>query len=136
MDTHFWGNLSMMRAFAPIIERNAGGAIVNVLSALAWFAYPGAGGDAAAKAAEWNLTNAVRLELQSSGITVQGLHLGAADTDIMTGFDGPKLDPAVAVSASLDGIQQGLAEVVVDEWSAAVKASLAHAPETFYTQFR
>jgi NAD(P)-dependent dehydrogenase (short-subunit alcohol dehydrogenase family) len=44
MDTHFWGNLSMMRAFAPIIERNAGGAIVNVLSALSWFAYPGAGG--------------------------------------------------------------------------------------------
>jgi hypothetical protein len=53
----------------------------------------------------------------------------------MAGFDGPKLDPAVAVSASLDGIQQGLAEVVVDAWSAAVKASLAHAPETFYTQF-
>jgi NAD(P)-dependent dehydrogenase (short-subunit alcohol dehydrogenase family) len=44
MDTHFWGNPSMMRAFAPIIERNAGGAIVNVLSALSWFAYPGAGG--------------------------------------------------------------------------------------------
>jgi short-subunit dehydrogenase len=52
MDSHFWRNLSMMRAFAPIIERNAGGAIVNVLSALSWFAYPGAGGYAAAKAAE------------------------------------------------------------------------------------
>ncbi len=40
LDTHLWGNLSMLRAFAPVIERNGGGAVVNVLSALSWFAYP------------------------------------------------------------------------------------------------
>lgn len=135
MDTHFWGNLAMMRAFAPHIEANGGGAIVNVLSALSWFAYPGSGGYASAKAAEWNLTNAVRLELRGTGITVQGLHLGAADTDIMAGFDGPKLDPVVAARASLDGVERDLAEVVVDDWSAAVKASLAQPPEAFYAQF-
>ncbi|MGZ4587212.1 MAG: SDR family oxidoreductase [Mycobacteriaceae bacterium] len=134
MDTHFWGTLAVVRAFAPHIEAN-GGAIVNVLSALSWFAYPGSGAYASAKAAEWNLTNTLRLELQGSGVTVQGLHLGAADTDIMAGFDGPKLDPVVAARASLDGVEQGVAEVVVDEWSAMVKASLAHAPEAFYAQF-
>jgi NAD(P)-dependent dehydrogenase (short-subunit alcohol dehydrogenase family) len=135
MDTHFWGNLGMVRAFAPVIERNGGGGIVNVLSALSWFAYPGSGGYAAAKAAEWNMTNAARLELTAKGITVQGLHLGAADTDIMAGYEGPMIDPADAARAALDGVECGAAEVVVDDWSAMVKASLAHEPQRFYAQF-
>jgi NAD(P)-dependent dehydrogenase (short-subunit alcohol dehydrogenase family) len=135
MDTHYWGNLAMVRAFAPVIEGNGGGAIVNVLSALSWFAHPGSGGYAAAKAAEWNMTNAVRLELAPKGVSVQGLHLGAADTDIMAGYEGPMVDPADVARASLDGVEQGVAEVVVDDWSAMVKASLANAPEGFYAQF-
>lgn len=135
MDTHYWGNLAMVRAFAPVIEANGGGTIVNVLSALSWFAHPGSGGYAAAKAAEWNMTNAVRLELAPKGVTVQGLHLGAADTDIMAGYDGPMVDPADVARASLDGVAAGASEVVVDEWSAMVKASLAHSPDAFYAQF-
>ncbi|KQM17759.1 short-chain dehydrogenase [Plantibacter sp. Leaf171] len=135
MDTHYWGNLAMVRAFAPVIEGNGGGAIVNVLSALSWFAHPGSGGYAAAKAAEWNMTNAVRLELAPKGVSVQGLHLGAADTDIMAGYEGPMVDPVDVARASLDGVEQGVAEVVVDDWSAMVKASLANAPEAFYAQF-
>lgn len=135
MDTHYWGTLSVLRAFAPVIERNGGGAVVNVLSALSWFVYPGSGGYAAAKAAEWNLTNAVRLELASAGITVQGLHLGAADTDITAGYEGSMVDPADVARASLDGVEAGVAEVLVDEWSRGVKASLQGAPEAFYAQF-
>lgn len=135
MDTHFWGTLAMVRAFAPVIEANGGGGIVNVLSALSWFAHPGSGGYASAKAAEWNMTNSVRLELAGRGISVQGLHLGAADTDIMAGYDGPMVDPADVARASLDGVERDAAEVVVDDWSALVKASLAHAPEGFYAQF-
>jgi len=135
MDTHFWGTLAMVRAFAPVIEGNGGGGIVNVLSALSWFAHPDSGGYASAKAAEWNMTNSVRLELAGRGISVQGLHLGAADTDIMAGYEGPMIDPAEVARASLDGVERDAAEVVVDDWSALVKASLAHAPEGFYAQF-
>lgn len=135
LDTHLWGNLAMVRSFAPVIEGNGGGAIVNVLSALSWFAYPGSGGYAVAKAAEWNMTNAVRLELAGRGVAVQGLHLGAADTDMMAGYEGPKVDPAEVARRSLDGVERGAAEVVVDDWSAGVKASLAEAPERFYAQF-
>ncbi|MBF4608203.1 SDR family oxidoreductase [Curtobacterium sp. VKM Ac-1393] len=135
MDTHYWGNLAMIRAFAPVIERNGGGGIVNVLSALSWFVYPGSGAYAAAKAAEWNLTNAVRLELAGKGISVQGLHLGAADTDMMAGYEGPKVDPADVVRAALDGVERDAAEVVVDEWSRGVKASLSQDPSGFYAQF-
>ncbi len=132
MDTHFWGTLHMVRAFAPILAANGGGAVLNVLSALSWFAHDGSNAYAAAKAAEWNLTNGVRLELAAQGTQVTGLHLGAADTDMTAGYDGPKGDPAVIVAAALDGLAAGRLEVVADDWSAHVKASLAGDPATFY----
>lgn len=37
MDTHFFGTLHMVRAFAPVLAAQGGGAILNVLSALSWF---------------------------------------------------------------------------------------------------
>lgn len=41
-NTHLWGTLGMIRTFAPILGRNGGGAILNVLSAMSWFSYDGA----------------------------------------------------------------------------------------------
>ncbi|GAA1494124.1 SDR family oxidoreductase [Curtobacterium herbarum] len=134
VDTHLWGTLEAIRAFAPVIERNGGGAIVNVLSALSWFSAPGAGGYAIAKAAEWNMTNAVRLELAGRGVTVQGLHLGAADTDMMAGYEGPMTAPADVVRAALDGVERDATEVLVDDWTRMVKASLAGDPVDFSAQ--
>jgi len=134
MDTHFWGTLDVIREFAPTLGTNGGGAVVNVLSALSWFATSGAGAYAAAKAAEWNMTNGVRLELAGQGTLVQGVLLGAADTDIMKGYDGPKIDPRDVARASFDGLESGSIEVIVDEWTAMVKASLAGDPREFYAQ--
>jgi NAD(P)-dependent dehydrogenase (short-subunit alcohol dehydrogenase family) len=128
MNTHFYGTLAMVRAFAPILERNGGGAILNVLSALSWFSYPGANAYSAAKAAEWSLTNGVRLELASQGTLVTGLHLGAADTRLMAGYEGAMVDPRDVAAKALDGIEEGLAEVLVDQWSTDVKAALAGSP--------
>ncbi|CCH17976.1 SDR family oxidoreductase [Micromonospora lupini] len=133
MDTHFYGTLDMVRAFAPILGANGGGAILNVLSALSWFSYDGANAYAAAKAAEWSLTNGVRLELAKQGTLVTGLHLGAADTDMMADYDGDKMDPADVVRAALDGIEAGRIEVLADEWSTYIKASLANDPSAFYS---
>jgi NAD(P)-dependent dehydrogenase (short-subunit alcohol dehydrogenase family) len=134
MDTHFWGTLDVIREFAPVLATNGGGAIVNVLSALSWFAAPGSGSYAAAKAAEWNMTNGVRLELASQGTFVQGVLLGAADTDITSGYDGPKIDPRDVPRSSFDGLATGAIEVIVDDWTAMVKASLAGDPVVFYEQ--
>ena len=132
LDTHFWGTLDVIRAFSPVLAANGGGAIVNVLSALSWFAAPGTGSYSAAKAAEWNLTNGVRLELAAQNTLVQGVLLGAADTDISAGYDGPKIDPRDVPRRSLDGVEAGAIEVIVDDWTAMVKDSLAHEPGPFY----
>jgi NAD(P)-dependent dehydrogenase (short-subunit alcohol dehydrogenase family) len=134
LETHLFGTLGMIRAFAPTLGANGGGAILNVLSALSWFSYPGANAYSVAKAAEWSMTNGVRLELVKQGTLVTGVHLGAADTDMMGDYDGPKIDPALVAAAALDGVEAGLVEVVVDEWSAGVKASLAGDPAVFYAE--
>jgi NAD(P)-dependent dehydrogenase (short-subunit alcohol dehydrogenase family) len=135
LDVNFWGTLSMVRAFAPVLARNGGGAIANVSSALSWFAYPGAGAYAVSKAANWNMSNALRLELHGQGTLVTSVHLGTAETDMTKGYDGPKIDPADAARATLDGIVAGKIEILVDDWSEMIKASLAKDPAEFYRQF-
>ena len=134
MDTHFFGTLAVTRAFADILARNGGGGMINVLSALSWFSWDGATSYSAAKAAEWSLTNGTRVELAAQGTQVLGVHLGAADTDMMAGYDGPLLEPADVVRAALDGLVAGSVEVLVDDWSRTVKAALAHDPAPFYAQ--
>jgi NAD(P)-dependent dehydrogenase (short-subunit alcohol dehydrogenase family) len=134
MDTHFFGTLGVVRAFAPVLARNGGGGIVNVLSALSWFSINGANAYAAGKAAAWSLTNGVRIELTGQGTQVTGVVLGAADTDMMAGYDGPMSSPADVVRTALDGVQAGDWEVLVDDWSRHVKASLAADPREFYVQ--
>ena len=65
---------------------------------------------------------------------MQGVLLGAADTDITADYDGPKIDPRDVPRASLDGLAAGSIEVIVDDWTAMVKASLAGDPAAFYAQ--
>ena len=118
METHHFGALTPVRAFAPVLAKNGGGAILNVLSALSWFSYEGANAYAAAKSAEWSLTNGIRLELASQGTLVTGLHAGSTNTDMMAGFDVEKNDPADVARSALDGIEAGKTEVLADDASA------------------
>ena len=39
METNYFGTLAMCRAFAPVLKRNGGGALVNVLSVVSWFTH-------------------------------------------------------------------------------------------------
>jgi hypothetical protein len=80
--------------------------------------------------------NALRQELAGQGTLITSVHLGAADTDMMKGFDVPKSDPAAVARAALDGVESGAYEVVVDEFTAMVKASLSRDPSEFESRFR
>jgi NAD(P)-dependent dehydrogenase (short-subunit alcohol dehydrogenase family) len=90
MDTNYHGILSVVRAFAPQIAANGGGAILNILSALSWYSFPDAGAYCAAKSAQWSLTNALRVQLADQGIRVAGLHVGYMDTDMTQAVTAPK----------------------------------------------
>jgi NAD(P)-dependent dehydrogenase (short-subunit alcohol dehydrogenase family) len=126
MDTHYFGTLNVTRAFAPIIERNGGGAILNVLSVLSWAHVPQSGAYSAAKAAEWAMTDAVREELGPRGIHVAALHVGYMDTEMASFAPADqKSDPAAVAKQALDGLFAGKPEILADDLSRAVKAQLS-----------
>ena len=122
-DANFFGPLQLTRAFAPIIERNGGGHILNAHSALSWVARGGA--YAATKAAFWLQTNAIRLELLDRGIGVTGLHMGYVDTDMTSNVTAPKARPEDIAKQALDGIESGAYEVLADDTARGAKASTA-----------
>ncbi|MEU6850265.1 SDR family oxidoreductase [Actinacidiphila alni] len=133
-ETHVFGTLDVTRAFAPVLARNGGGAVLNVLSVLSWVTIPTLPAYSAAKSAEWSLTNAVRLALLRQGTQVTGLHVGYMDTDMAANVDGPKEDPAKVARLALDGIEAGLHEVLADDLSRQVKAGLAADPSALYAE--
>lgn len=139
MDTNYWGTLAMIRAFAPVLARNGGGAILNVLSAVAWMTVDGNTAYAAAKSAEWGLTNAARVELAGQGTHVAALVPGMTATEPMLAFAesaGVELapdamnDPAELVRLALDGLEAGEVEIL-DRYGREAKASLAGPPRAF-----
>src|ERR1700712_2240252 len=139
MDSNYYGTLAMIRAFAPILARNSGGAILNVLSAAAWNTVDGNTAYAAAKSAEWGLTNGVRVELAGQGTLVAALVPGLLGTQTLfdyaerSGVDlpsGAMTDPAHLVRLALDGLEAGEVEIL-DELGAEAKASLAGPPRAF-----
>ncbi|MBO4271462.1 SDR family oxidoreductase [Microbispora triticiradicis] len=134
METHYFGTLAMAREFAPVLGRNGGGAILNVLSVLSWFTAPQVAGYSAAKAAALQLTNSLRLELKEQGTLVTALHVGYMDTDMAAHVDGPKVDPAEVAAQALQGIEQGRFEVVADDTSRQVRAMLSGDVAGLYPQ--
>jgi NAD(P)-dependent dehydrogenase (short-subunit alcohol dehydrogenase family) len=126
METHYFGTLSVIRAFVPVIEGNGGGAILNMLSVLSWLHAPGSGAYSAAKAAGWAMTDALRQELAPRGIQVTAVHVGYMDTE-MAAFApaDQKTDPAVVAQLALDGLLAGEPEVLADDLTRATKAQLS-----------
>jgi len=135
LDVQFFGTLEVTRAFAPQLAAAGTGAVVNILSAASWFSEPYFAPYAASKAAQWSLTNAQRIWLAGQGTAVTGVHIGLMDTDMTSGFDAPKLDPAVAAKITLDGVQAGAFEILVDETSTQALAGLSGGVAAVYPQF-
>jgi NAD(P)-dependent dehydrogenase (short-subunit alcohol dehydrogenase family) len=123
--TNVVGPLAMSRSFAPVLADNGGGAIVNVLSVLSWFAAPPTALYCAAKSASWSLTNSLRLELLPQHTQVVAVHVGFMDTDMTAGLNVPKSSPDDIARLVLDAVQAGDSEVLADDVSRNVKAALS-----------
>lgn len=136
MEVNYFGALAMCRAFAPVLGANGGGAIVNMHSIVSWFAPPAAGSYGASKAAEWAMTNAVRMEVSRQGTLVVGVHCGFIDTDMAEGVEAPKLSPEEVAGQALDAVEEGRVEVLADEMTRDMKASLPRDHELIYPRIQ
>jgi 3-hydroxy acid dehydrogenase / malonic semialdehyde reductase len=108
------GVLRTTRAALPLMLQNPGSSIINVGSLAAHVAYEGAAAYCAAKAGELQITRALRLELNGTGIRVSSVDPGMAETEFsLVRFKG---DTARARSV-YEGMQpltpQDLAEILV-----------------------
>jgi NAD(P)-dependent dehydrogenase (short-subunit alcohol dehydrogenase family) len=124
-EVNFVGPLRMTRAFAPVLAKNGGGAIINVLSVASWMNGPGLATYGASKSAAWALTNGLRLELAAQGTQVVGLHAGFIDTDLTRNIDAPKSSPEDIVRTALDALERGEGQVLADEISRQVHGGLS-----------
>lgn len=127
MEVNYFGLQSVCRAFAPMLKKNGGGAIVNMLSVVSRVNIPLLGSYCASKAAAWSLTQAVRAELAAQGTLVVGIFPGAVDTDMAKGMDMPKLNPMDVAKIALDAVASGTEDVDVGEMSQGVAASVMNA---------
>jgi short chain dehydrogenase len=85
---NYLGTLRVTRALAPVLERNAPAAVVNILTLIALAPAGPMAGYSPSKAAAHSITQALRAELRDRGITVLGAYPGGIDTDMLAGAQG------------------------------------------------
>lgn len=81
MQTNVLGVLRMTRACLPLMLHNPGSAIINIGSIAGRVAYEGGSAYCGAKAAELQITKALRLELSGTGVRVSTVDPGMAETE-------------------------------------------------------
>lgn len=129
MEVNYFGTLAMCRAFAPVLARNGGGAILNVLSAAALVNVPNMGGYPPSKSAARSLSAGVRAELADQGTQVTSLIVGSVDTRMASHVEGAKESPEDIARASLKVLKHGIDELDTDRMAVEMRASLALDPK-------
>ncbi|MBH1934808.1 SDR family oxidoreductase [Streptomyces sp. AV19] len=125
MNTNWLGTLRVLRAFAPVVERNGGGAVVNVISVGAFGGTPSMGGYPASKAALNALTQAVRPDLAPRGIAVHAVYPGPVDTDMLRlaanalprMAEFPRATTADVARAIIEGVEADTQEIFPDPFA-------------------
>jgi NAD(P)-dependent dehydrogenase (short-subunit alcohol dehydrogenase family) len=128
LEVNVFGTLRMARAFAPVLARNSGGALINVLSVASWINRPSLGMYGVSKTAAWGLTNALRHELRGQGTQVLAMHMGFVDTELTRAIEAEKSSPDTVVARALDALESGAQEVLADDLTTRVKRSLSAEP--------
>ena len=116
MEVNVFGMLAMARAFAPLLARNGGGAIVNMLSVVSWYVYPFNSTYGATKHAALAVTEGLRIQLKAQGTRVIGVYAGLIDTEMGAALSpGPKTSQQQVAGKTIEGILGGLDHVLADE---------------------
>ncbi|MEV6296758.1 SDR family oxidoreductase [Streptomyces sp. NPDC051896] len=125
MEVNYFGTWAVARAFAPVLARNGGGALVNMLSLASWVGQPQFPGYAASKAAQWSLTGSLRQALHPQGTLVVGVHAGFVDTELSAWTNASKVSSATVAELTMDALTGDRFEVLADEETRRIKAALS-----------
>lgn len=131
LEVNVFGTLNMVRAFAPVLARNSGGAIANILSVASWIGFPRNATYAASKHAALALTDAVRFQLKAQGTQVVSVFSGYIDTDMAAGVELPKVSARQVAEQTLAAIRDGRDQAFADELTEETGKAIRTDPEGF-----
>lgn len=129
IEVNYFGTLMMCRAFAPVLQQNGGGAIVNMVSMVARVNLPFNGSYSASKAATLSLTQGVRAELAAQGTLVIAVMPATIDIGMGKSYPEPKVSPEEVVSDALQAVVDGTEEVYPGEQAKQMAAQLLSDPK-------
>ena len=121
LSANLLGPLLMARAFVPVMERNGGGTIVNILSLLSLTNEPSFSSYCASKFASWSMTQSLRHELKDRNIKVVAVFPGGIDTDMLAGINAQKATPSSVAQRILEELWAGKIDIYPDPVSAAFR---------------
>ena len=124
MEVNYFGVLNMIRAFAPVLGANGGGAIVNVLSVAGAVPTAFMGGYSPSKSAALFLSIIARGELEPQGTGVTALIVGSVDTRMSDYVQGAKEDPRDIAIAGLGAMARN--ERIFDTDRMAIEARASY----------
>ena len=129
IEINYLAPVAMARAFAPIIQSNGSGAIINVLSAGSLVSVPEMGGYSPSKFAARAASNCLRAELAPRGIHVASLIVGSVKTRMAEHVKGIiQADPQDIAKAGIFAVQNNIEEHDTDPHAISIRAALARDP--------
>lgn len=116
IDTNVYGLIRVAQAFAPILKRSGGGALVQLNSVASIRSFAPFATYAASKAASYSITQGLREVLAEQGTAVISVHPGPIGTDMAEQAGMEETDPPSVVSdAILDALRTGTFHVFPDK---------------------
>lgn len=114
LQSNVLGILRMTRATLPLLKQAPGSSIINIGSTAGHLAYEGAAAYCAAKAGELQITRALRLELNGTGIRVSTIDPGAAHTEFSNvRFKGDQARAAKVYEGMIPLTAEDVAEAIL-----------------------
>ena len=114
VESNLLGLLRMTRAVLPLLPPHAGASILNIGSIAGQQAYEGGAAYCGVKAAERSITQALRLELNGTGIRVGSLAPGLAETEFsLVRFKGDAARAAKIYEGTEPLVGDDIAEALV-----------------------
>ncbi|QVL31393.1 SDR family oxidoreductase [Telmatocola sphagniphila] len=117
LEVNYFGLIQVTQAFVPVIEKNGGGGIANVLSVVSLVGFPSIAGYSASKAAAWSFTQSLRADVAKRHIKVFSIYPGPIDTDMAKDFPMDKTPPSHVAQEVIQGIEKGAEDIFPDPMS-------------------
>lgn len=128
MEVNVFGLLAMVTAFRDVLLSSRG-VIVNLNSVGSLVTFSMAPSYSASKAAAHSITQALRSELGTKGVSVIGVYPGPVDTDMAARVTVPKETPQRVANAIVDAIESGKDDVFPDAMARDIELQIGDGPK-------